>query len=189
MAPLLRLCSRNDTVALIDGAWLTGLQQAAGVVGSILAGAAAGALVMWRNFSKTKNAAAKDDESTGWIKDMREDMRRADLELGEARAEIRALNVVIGDLKAEGGGLRAQCSGYQERVQEWRDRLADLAEGRERIAGQCEERVRALGDQLLDQRMVNGRLFLALAQVDKHGAEKLLKEHLTPTPPTGPQVP
>lgn len=179
-------------MALIDDAWLTGLQQAAGVIGSILAGAAAGALVMWRNFSKTKNAAAKDDENTGWIRDMREDMRRADLELGEARAEIRALNVVIGDLKAENGGQRAQCAGYQERIQEWRDRLAELAEGRERIAGQCEERMRSLGDQLLDQRMVNGRLFLALSQVDRQGAEKLLHEHLQPAlsdAKKGPQIP
>lgn len=175
-------------MALIDDAWLTGLQQAAGVIGSILAGAAAGALVMWRNFSKTKNAAAKDDENTGWIRDMREDMRRADLELGEARAEIRALNVVIGDLKAENGGQRAQCAGYQERLQEWRDRLAELAEGRERFAGRCEERERALGDQLLEQKMLNARLVIALSQLDKPGADRLLHEHLKPKA-IGPQVP
>lgn len=179
-------------MALFDDQWFTGLQTAAGILGGIFAGSAAGALVVWKNFSKTKNQAAREDENTGWIRDLREDMRRSDLELGEARAEIRALNVVIGDLKAEGGGLRAQCSGYQERIQEWRDRLAELAEGRERIAGQCEERVRSLGDQLLDQRMVNGRLFLALSQVDRQGAEKLLHEHLQPAlsdAKKGPQIP
>jgi septal ring factor EnvC (AmiA/AmiB activator) len=167
-------------VALIDGSWLTGLQQAAGVIGSILAGAAAGALVMWRNFSKTRNAAGKEEGELSWIRDMREDMRRGDLELGEARAEIRALNVTIGDLRAECGGLHAQVGAYQERLRESQERLADLAAGRERIAGQCEERVRALSEQLLDQRMANGRLFLALSTADKPAAEKLLTEHLRP---------
>jgi septal ring factor EnvC (AmiA/AmiB activator) len=167
-------------VALIDGSWLTGLQQAAGVIGSILAGAAAGALVVWRNYSKTRNAAGKEEGELSWIRDMREDMRRGDLELGEARAEIRALNVTIGDLRAECGGLHAQVGAYQERLRESQERLADLAAGRERIAGQCEERVRALSEQLLDQRMANGRLFLALSTADKPAAEKLLTEHLRP---------
>jgi septal ring factor EnvC (AmiA/AmiB activator) len=95
-------------------------------------------------------------------------------------AEIRALNVTIGDLRAECGGLHAQVGAYQERLRESQERLADLAAGRERIAGQCEERVRALSEQLLDQRMANGRLFLALSTADKPAAEKLLTEHLRP---------
>jgi septal ring factor EnvC (AmiA/AmiB activator) len=165
---------------MFDGSWLTGLQKAAGVIGSILAGAVAGALVMWRNFSKTRNAAGKDEGELAWIRDMREDMRRGDLELGEARAEVRALNIVIGDLRAESGGLHAQVASYQERLREAQERLAELAAGRERIAGQCEERVRALAEQLLDQKMANGRLFLALSSVDRPAAEKLLSEHLRP---------
>jgi septal ring factor EnvC (AmiA/AmiB activator) len=170
-------------VALIDDAWLTGLQQAAGVIGSILMGAAAGALVVWRNYSKTRNTTGKEEGELSWIRDMREDMRRGDLELGEARAEVRSLNVVIGDLRAETGGLHAQVVSYQERLREAQDRLADLAAGRERIAGQCEERVRALAEQLLDQKMANGRLLLALSSVDRPAAEKLLTEHLRPVPP------
>lgn len=174
---------------LFDDAYLTALQQAAQVIGGIIAGGAAGALVVWRNYSKTRNATAKEEGELAWIRSMREDMRRTDDELATARLEVRTLHTQLGDLRAENGSLRAQVSALNERLAEARERLAELANNRERTAGQCEERVRSMNEQMMAQKLVldeqkraNAALLVALSRVDDRAAHKILAEHLPPPP-------
>lgn len=172
-------------------AWdLTGLQTAAATVGGIIAAGVAWLLLTWRNFSKTRYATAKEEGELTYIRNMREDLRRTDQELADARAEIRSMHVVIGDLRQENGGLRAQVGGLQERLRESLERLAEIAAGRERIAGQCEERVRAMNEQMLQQRMIlddqkraNAGLLVALAAADEHAARRIVADYMPPQIP------
>jgi hypothetical protein len=55
--------------------WFTGLQTAATTLGGIVMGGVTGALIVWRNVSKTQNAVAKDLGEIAWIKDQRENGR------------------------------------------------------------------------------------------------------------------
>jgi hypothetical protein len=156
-------------MSLFDPTWFTGVETAATTLGGIAGGAIAGFLLAWRQLSKTQNAVAKELGETGWIKDMRQERADALKEIGAARVELK-------EIARENGMLHAQVAAYRERLKEH-------DEGREQRAGACEERVRALSEQVLDQKLANGRLFMALAKVDQPTAERLLLEHMRPPAP------
>lgn len=156
-------------MALFDPTWFTGVQTAAATLGGIIGGAIGGALLVWRNVSRTQNAVAKDLGETGWIKDMRQERSDALKEIGAARLELK-------ESARENGMLAAQVAAY-------RDRLKEHEEERAKQLGACEERVRSLSEQVLDQKLANGRLFMELVQHDKPAAERLLQMHLRPGPP------
>lgn len=156
-------------MALFDPTWFTGVQTAAATLGGIVMGAITGALVAWRQLAKTQNTVAKDMSETGWIKDMRQERADALKEIGAARLEMK-------DLARENGMLNAQVAAYK-------DRLREREDGREKMIGACEERVRSLAEQVLDQKLANGRLFIELVRHDQPAAERLLQLHLRPGPP------
>lgn len=163
-------------MALFDSTWFTGLQTAATAVGGIFGGAIAGALLAWRQFSKTKTANAKEGFETGWINDMRKERSEALKDVGKLTSELR-------EESRKNGGLEAQLEGAKDMVRELEERVADFLEGRDKLAASCEERVRSLSEQVLDGKMANGRLLIALSHADRDAAERLLHEHLRPGPP------
>jgi hypothetical protein len=73
-------------VAIFDDTWFTGLQTAATTLGGIAAGGITGALLVWRNVSKTQIAVAKDLGEIEWIRDLKNFGRmEAQLEVAKER--------------------------------------------------------------------------------------------------------
>lgn len=160
-------------MALFDSTWFTGLQTAATTVGGIIAGAMAGALLVWRNFSKTRSAVAMEGNNAGWVTDIRTERSEALKSVGELTAELRQES-------RKNGRLEAELAGARDMVRELQERITEYMDGRDKLASACEERNRSLAEQLLDQKMANGRLLIALSAADKDAAERLLQEHLQP---------
>lgn len=77
-------------MALFDDQWFTGVQTAATTLGGILAGGVTGALLMWRNVSKTQNAVAKDMGEMEWIRDLKE-FGRMEAKLKHAQEQLLEL--------------------------------------------------------------------------------------------------
>jgi hypothetical protein len=143
-------------MALFDDQWFTGVQTAATSLLTAVAGFLGGWAVVRRKYSADSAEIAKDRGQVNWVQQLLEEGRPAD-----ART--------IGRLEAT--------------VEAYKERIADLESERAEKVGACEERVRSLSEQVLDAKLANGRLFAALAAIDKPAAERLLLDHLRPGPP------
>lgn len=77
-------------MAIFDNTWFTGVQTAATTLGGIVMGGVTGALIVWRNVSKTQNAVAKDLGEIAWIKDQRE-FGRIEAQLQAAQERLQEL--------------------------------------------------------------------------------------------------
>lgn len=142
-------------MALFDDQWFTGLQTAATSFFTAVAGFFGGWAVVRRKYSSDSTEIAEDRGQKKWMQQLLEEGRPVD---------ARTI-----------GRLEAMVEAYKERIEELEsDRAAKVVA--------CEERVRSLSEQVLDQKLANGRLFLALSSVDPAGAERLLLEHLRPGP-------
>lgn len=156
-------------MALFDDQWFTGLQTAATSMFTAVAGAFGAWLALRRKYSEDSTEIRKDRGEWTWIQQAVSEREKALREVDEAR-----------DIHTEDVRSIARLEAKLEAMVE---RLKALEEARERQIGACEERVRSLAEQVLDAKLANGRLFMALAKVDKPEAERLLLEHLRPVPP------
>lgn len=143
-------------MALFDDQWFTGLQTATTSFFTAVAGAFGAWLALRRKYSEDSTEISKDRGEKKWVQQLLEEGRPVD---------ARSI-----------GRLEAMVEAYKERIEE-------LEAERSAKFSACEERVRSLSEQVLDQKLANGRLFLALSSVDPAGAERLLLEHLRPAPP------
>lgn len=156
-------------MALFDPTWFTGLQTAATSFATACAGAVGAWLALRRRYSEDSTEIKKDRGEWQWIQSAISEREKALREVEEAR------DVHTEDVRS--------IARLEARLEAMAERLKALEEARERQIGACEERVRSLAEQVLDQKLANGRLFMALARVDKPEAERLLLLHLRPGPP------
>lgn len=145
-------------MALFDDQWFTGLQTALTSIATAAGGFVGGWALMRRRLSSDSTEITKDRVESRWM-----------LSLEAAASTAREDSRTIAKLEA-----RLEDALEREKATKEHDIR------REQMVGACEERVRSLSEQLLDQKMVNGRLFMALTHADKDAAERLLQEHLRP---------
>lgn len=156
-------------MALFDDQWFTGLQTAATSMFTAVAGAFGAWLALRRKYSEDSTEIRKDRGEWTWIQQAVSEREKALREVDEAR-----------DIHTEDVRSIAR---LEARLEAMVERMKALEEARERQIGACEERVRSLAEQVLDAKLANGRLFMALAKLDKPEAERLLLLHLRPGPP------
>jgi predicted RNase H-like nuclease (RuvC/YqgF family) len=153
-------------MAILGDQYLTSLQQWSGIIGGIIVGSVMGALGMWRAYAKTRKDAEMAKGEWKWMEERSEMLRQTMKENAELRIALRDEERLR--VRAE-----TQLEVAKERLQ---DEAADLA----KQIGACDERIRSLSEQVLDQKMANSRLLLALHDANPAEAQKLLESHLRP---------
>lgn len=149
-------------MALFDDQWFTGVQTAATGVMTAAAGFLGGWAILRRKYSSDSTEIKKDRGEWKWIQSAISEREHALREVDEAK-----------DIHTEDVRLIARLEAQ----------VASMEDARERLLGACEERVRSLAEQVLDQKLNNARLFGELWRLDRAVAERLLVEHLRPVPP------
>lgn len=156
-------------MAVFDDQWFTGLQTAATSFMTAVAGFLGGWALMRRRISADSTAITEDKAGRDLLLTLMRERQEAVAEAKELRAADRTNAIQMVRLEVT--------------VEDLRERLTERDQERERQVGACEERVRSLSEQLLDQKMANGRLFAELARADKDAADRMLVTQVRPGPP------
>lgn len=180
------------------------VQAVAAGVGAVVMGGVSGALIAWRQFAKTKSAVAEDAAATKkvgmellWME--RQLKENADNEvvieklrgiIDKQRDDLVSLDRRIERLEAEKTALADRTMAAEEALERAMDKLHDHAVR----VGACDEKLQSLNEQLIDQRLVNGLMYSALAAHSREEADSILKRYLKPKktapgPPPPPIVP
>lgn len=161
----------TEQTALTDQ-WFTGLQTAFTSAMTAVAGALGAWGLLRRKYSQDTTEIRKDQGEWQWIQAALAERDRVVLAMEAARVTLTEDARTIARLEARVAFLEDRDMMYEE------DRIRHL--------GACEERVRSLSEQVLDQKLNNARLFMALSKADPEAAESLLLQHLRPVPPNTP---